>query len=219
MPTGNKLPMMAKKKTPRPRTKPAEVRRDEILRAAASLFIAKGVGPVTIDEITREAGVAKGTFYLYFSSKEDLIAALRERFIDRFCARVRAAVEAPFPGGPLPGSPRPGNWDARLRAWLKAGVDAYLKDYRLHDIVFHDFRPDQRRMKGDNPALADLSALLAAGAKAGAWSVGDPRFVAIVLFQGLHGAVDEAIETGTRNGDELADKLFVLFLKMLRPDN
>jgi len=196
-----------RKKALKPRTKPAEVRRDEILQAAAALFIAKGVGPTTIDEITTSAEVAKGTFYLYFSSKEDLVAALRERFVEGFCARVRTAIDT---------SPE-GDWNARLRSWVHAGVAAYLDDYKLHDVVFHDYRPDQRRMKGDNPVVVDLSALLECGSDAGIWSFEDPRLTAIVLFQGLHGAVDEAIETGNRDGNELAAKLSALFLKMLRP--
>ena len=196
-----------RKKAPKPRTKPAEVRREEILQAAASLFIARGVNPTTIDEITSQAEVAKGSFYLYFSSKEDLIAALRERFVQGFCARVRIAIDT---------SPE-GDWNARLTSWVHAGVAAYLEDYQLHDIVFHDYRPDQRRMKGDNPVVVDLSALLEAGAEAGIWSFEDSRLTAIVLFQGLHGAVDEAIEAGNRDGEALAAKLSDLFLKMLRP--
>jgi len=199
--------MTIRKKAIRPRTKPAEVRRDEILRAAASLFIVGSVGATTIDEIAARADVAKGTFYLYFASKEDLVAALRERFIDGFCAQVRAAVEAHSPE----------DWTGRLQGWVRAGVDAYLEDYQMHDIVFHDYRPDQRRMKSGHPVLTDLSALLAAGARAGAWSAEDPDFIAIVLFQGLHGAVDEAIENGARDSTELAAKLSVLFLKMLKP--
>ncbi|MEO5755828.1 MAG: TetR/AcrR family transcriptional regulator [Mesorhizobium sp.] len=198
---------MTAKKVPKPRTKPAEVRRDEILQAAASIFIAKGVGPTTIDEITIRAEVAKGTFYLYFTSKEDLVGALRERFVRGFRARIHAAIEA------CP----PGDWTGRLKSFVRAGFDAYLDDYQLHDVVFHDHRPDQRRMKGDNPLLGDISALLEAGAQAGAWSVANPNMVAIVLFQGLHGAVDDAIERGVRDGTELAESLSALFLKMLRP--
>lgn len=202
----NPMPIVAKKAL-KPRTKPAEVRRDDILRAATSLFIAGSVGATTIDEIAARAGVAKGTFYLYFSSKEDLVAALRERVIDGFCARVRAAVEASAPG----------DWTGRLQGWVRAGVDAYLEDYQMHDIVFHDYRPDQRRMKSDHPVLIDLSGLLAAGAKAGAWSVEHPHFTAIVVFQGLHGAVDAAIAEDMRDGAELAAKLSALFVKMLQP--
>lgn len=199
------MPIVAKKVL-KPRTKPAEIRREEILQAAASLFIAKSVGATTIDEIATRAEVAKGTFYLYFTSKEDVVAALRERFVGGFRARIHGAIEA------CP----PGDWDGRLNSFVRAGIDAYFDDYQLHDVVFHDHRPDQRQMKGDNPLLGDLSGLLTAGTKAGAWSVDNPDLAAIILFDGLHGAVDHAIERGVRDGTVLAENLSALFLKMLR---
>lgn len=201
------MPAIARKAL-KPRTKPAEVRRDDILRAATSLFVAKGVGTTTIDEIATRAEVAKGTFYLYFTSKEDVVAALRERFVTAFRTSILSAIEA------CP----PDDWTGRLRSFVGAGIEAYLDDHRLHDVVFHDHRPDQRQMKGDNPLLGDLSTLLAAGAKAGTWSVDDPDLAAIVLFNGLHGAVDRAIERGLRDGGELATNLSALFLRMLRPE-
>ncbi|TPM26986.1 TetR/AcrR family transcriptional regulator [Mesorhizobium sp. B2-3-4] len=199
------MPVIARKAL-KPRTKPAEVRQDDILRAATALFIAKGVGATTVDEIASRADVAKGTLYLYFTSKEDVVIALRERFVTGFRARIRDAIEA------CP----PDDWTARLKSFVSAGIEAYLVDYQLHDVVFHDHRPDQRRMKSDNPLLGDLSTLLVAGTKAGAWSVDDADLAAIVLFQGLHGAVDDAIERGLREGDDLAQNLSALFLKMLR---
>ena len=201
------MPVIAKRAL-KPRTKPAEVRRDDILRAATSLFIAKGVGTTTIDEIASRAEVAKGTVYLYFTSKEDMVAALRERFVTGFRARIHSAIEA------CPAD----DWTRRLKSFVSTGIDAYLDDYQLHDVVFHDHRPDQRQMKSDNPLLGDISGLLAAGKQAGAWSVDDPDLCAIVLFNGLHGAVDHAIEIGMRDGSELAENLSALFLKMLRTE-
>ncbi|MDA3845015.1 MAG: TetR/AcrR family transcriptional regulator [Vallitaleaceae bacterium] len=44
-----------------------------IVDAAAILFMKKSVSSVTISEIVKQAGVAKGTFYLYFESKDDLV--------------------------------------------------------------------------------------------------------------------------------------------------
>ncbi|WP_027058620.1 TetR/AcrR family transcriptional regulator [Mesorhizobium loti] len=201
------MPVVAKKAL-KPRTKPPEVRRDDILRAATSLFIAKGVGTATIDEIASRAEVAKGTFYLYFTSKEDVVATLRERFVRGFRARIHGAIEA------CP----PDDWPRRLKSFVSTGIEAYLDDYQLHDVVFHDHRPDQRQLKSDNPLLGDLSALLAAGTQAGAWSVDHPDLAAIVLFNGLHGIVDHAIEHGVRDGSELAENLSALFLRMLRPE-
>ncbi len=44
-----------------------------IVDAAAALFMKKGVSSVTISDIVKQAGVAKGTFYIYFESKDDLV--------------------------------------------------------------------------------------------------------------------------------------------------
>ncbi|NJE84869.1 TetR/AcrR family transcriptional regulator [Thermococcus sp. CX2] len=47
--------------------------RERILKAAEELFAEKGYDKTTVDEIVEKAGVAKGTFYNYFKSKEELI--------------------------------------------------------------------------------------------------------------------------------------------------
>lgn len=46
---------------------------NDISEAAYNLFVDKGVNDTAIDEIVKEAGVAKGTFYLYFKDKYDII--------------------------------------------------------------------------------------------------------------------------------------------------
>lgn len=57
----------------------AEFRVTEILDAARKVFARKGFAETTVDQIAEEAGVAKGTVYLYFPSKRDIyFAALRE---------------------------------------------------------------------------------------------------------------------------------------------
>ena len=47
--------------------------KNKLLETALSLFNERGYGAVTIDEITQQAGVAKGTFYTYFSTKSDIV--------------------------------------------------------------------------------------------------------------------------------------------------
>jgi AcrR family transcriptional regulator len=63
-----------------PRTTKKEVvtafRTREILAAARKLMEQRGLEAVTMEEIAGAAGVAKGTIYLYFPSKDDLIQAL-----------------------------------------------------------------------------------------------------------------------------------------------
>src|SRR5690606_30893291 len=105
----------------RPRTKPAELRREELLDAAQQLFLEKGIAATSIDEIAAAAEVAKGTFYLYFASKEALLAAIQERFINNFCKRLESATDRY-------GSDQ---WHARLRAWVKTSIEGYLDQTAL----------------------------------------------------------------------------------------
>jgi AcrR family transcriptional regulator len=112
----------------RPRTKPPEERRDELMNAALRLFLKHGVAPTTIEQITSGADVAKGTFYLYFSSKEDVLAALGQRFAQELLAGIKAAIAA-----------KPNqDWKGKLATWARAGVAGYLDSIRLHDVFFPD---------------------------------------------------------------------------------
>jgi AcrR family transcriptional regulator len=172
----------------RPRTKPPEERRDELMNAAQRLFVANGVGPTSIEQITDGADVAKGTFYLYFSSKDDVLLALRARFVRDFSESIKTAI-----------AKRPAqDWKGKLAAWAQAGVTGYLDAAALHDIVFHQYQPAARKQEGDNVVIAHLSELLEAGTAAGAWSVDDPRFTATFLFHGLHGVVHDALAKNKR---------------------
>lgn len=53
-----------------------EQRRNEIINAAEKLFISKGFGNVSMEEIAKEVELGKGTLYLYFKSKDSLFFAI-----------------------------------------------------------------------------------------------------------------------------------------------
>ncbi len=136
---------MSKHRGKPPRTKPAEVRRDDLMNAAVSLFLKNGVAHTAIEQITTRAKlkdfylfeqittraqVAKGTFYLYFSSKENILEALGERFAEQLLAGIKAAV-----------AEKPAHhWKEKLAAWSAACLTGYLDSIRLHDIVFNRAR-------------------------------------------------------------------------------
>ena len=63
--------------------KDPDVRRSEILDVAQRLFYQKGYKRTSIQDIITEIGIAKGTFYHYFSSKLDLLDAMIERMIEQ----------------------------------------------------------------------------------------------------------------------------------------
>ena len=61
-----------------PATERGRQSRQRILEAAERVFGEKGYFPASITEITREAGVAQGTFYVHFKSKRDVFSELLE---------------------------------------------------------------------------------------------------------------------------------------------
>ncbi len=72
------------------RTKPD--RRADLLAAARAILAEKGWEAATVSEIVARAGVAQGTFYLYFPSKMALIPVLDEEVNERILAAVRQAA-------------------------------------------------------------------------------------------------------------------------------
>lgn len=72
---------------PRPRTRRKQARPAELLSAALDCFVERGFAATRMEDIARRAGVAKGTFYLYFPSKEAVFEALvRETLLPRIAA-------------------------------------------------------------------------------------------------------------------------------------
>jgi AcrR family transcriptional regulator len=142
------------KQKPRPRTKRPQQRREELMDAARRLFLKQGVGSTTIDQITAGTAVAKGTFYLHFASREDLLSALGEQFAERHLIRLQTALAAV--------SER--DWTGKLTTWAEACVAFYLDSIPLHHMLFHESRSPTREGLVDNVIIDHLSLLLKAGA-------------------------------------------------------
>lgn len=74
-----------------PRQRRKEARPQELLDAALALFAEKGFAATRSEEVAARAGVAKGTLYLYYPSKEELLKAVIEQ---RLSSQIAAAAEA-----------------------------------------------------------------------------------------------------------------------------
>jgi TetR/AcrR family transcriptional regulator len=67
------------------RARRKEARPGELLNAALDLFVEKGFAATRVEEVAARAGVSKGTLFLYFESKEELLkAVVRENISGRF---------------------------------------------------------------------------------------------------------------------------------------
>src|SRR6266849_9093880 len=71
---------------------PPAPKREAILRAATDVFAQRGFFNAQVADIARAAGVAAGTVYLYFRSKDDLLVSIFERSMRDALAEGRAVV-------------------------------------------------------------------------------------------------------------------------------
>lgn len=98
----------------------ATSRRSQILSAARGILAEKGFEATTVSEIVASAGVAQGTFYLYFPSKVSLVEALCEEMFAQILGAVEGAITSAetFAGG------------------LEAGVGAVFEEsQRYQDVL------------------------------------------------------------------------------------
>ncbi len=70
--------------------KEAEERRNEILDVAERLFVTKGFDQTSITDILNEIGIARGTLYYHFNSKEDILDAIIRRITKKLVAQAEA---------------------------------------------------------------------------------------------------------------------------------
>ncbi len=74
-----------------------EERRNAILDAAEALFLEQPDRMANVAEVACAAGIAKGTVYLYFPSKEEMLLALHERHVSAFFGALTALLAEPGP--------------------------------------------------------------------------------------------------------------------------
>ena len=77
--------------------KKGEKRKQELLQIAYRMFISRGYENTSVDEIIEEAGIAKGTFYYYFETKEQLLEEVIGMMIDRETEAAGQVLKAEIP--------------------------------------------------------------------------------------------------------------------------
>jgi AcrR family transcriptional regulator len=66
-------------------SKAPDVRKSELIEAAETLFREEGYRQTSVSQIVKKVGVAQGTFYYYFKSKDDILDAVVDHYIDSYC--------------------------------------------------------------------------------------------------------------------------------------
>jgi AcrR family transcriptional regulator len=76
-----------------PRPDVSAERTQQIVEAAVAVFVRSGISNARMEDIANEAGLSKGTLYLYFDSKDALIEAILDSFMDRELAYAQELLE------------------------------------------------------------------------------------------------------------------------------
>jgi len=189
--------------------------RDLILDAVDALLAKFGYGKMTMADVAKQVGIGKGTIYLHFPSKEDLVLAHIDRIAENVVQKLReeaASADAV---------------DRRLRRMLVLRVlqrfDAVAHYSRsLGDLLSAIRTPLlARRQAYFEKEAAVFEALLRESARLGSLDCPDPRTTSLVLIQSTNSLLPfnlSAGELGRR--DELEDqvgKIADLLIKGLLP--
>jgi len=158
-----------------------EFRVQSIQEAAIRVISRKGMASATMQEIAEEAGVAKGTIYLYFRDRDELVEKTFETAIGELHKRIDAALESEGP------------FAQRLRAVITAKL-AFFNENREFFRLYHTLRmpegsvTQQRRQKRTcqpqyRARVDRLAAHLKSAMDAGEVRLLDPKRLALFLIE------------------------------------
>jgi AcrR family transcriptional regulator len=169
-------------------------RRDSILEAARHVIARRGRGGASMQAIADEAGVAKGTLYLYFRDRDDLLQHTGDRVFGELLARLTAVLDKPRP---LPES---------LRDLVRTNLEFFddNQDFlRVYMALRHSGDPAaSRRRRRQAPLYARylerLTRYLAAAGERGEMKPFDPARVALVFAEGVAAILLHRLEESGR---------------------
>ena len=157
-------------------TKDPEVRRNELLDVALELVQQLGYDAMPVEAVTTTAGVAKGTFYHYFSSKDDLQYQLLERLGTELHQAISVALHA-----------NPGRGDEQLQVFMDAAAaykTGHLSQFLPLVFLYRKENDSLRHRLHQAWAHATrdlLVSLVATGMADGSFTVADAEAAADIL--------------------------------------
>jgi AcrR family transcriptional regulator len=182
---GESLSEQRARRRSRPRKrviKPPETRRAELLAAATRLFEERGFEAVTVADIAAAAGVAKGTFYLYFDSKEGLLDSIRH---DLTASAASLLDDLGLPAGD--------DWSSFTDRLVRRAIAFQVEQYELHELIRLPHRHGaEAETHGSDRLAAGLRVVIERGVAAGGYDVDDPQTASSLIYDLLHSAGDRA---------------------------
>jgi len=183
-----------------------DARRTELIEAAVRVLRERGPQACRVEDVTAEAGTAKGNFYRYFQTWDALLVAVRDHLLDTYRDDLaRRYADA----GRI-------DWWSGLDAEIGRFLEFQLDLGGLHQAIFHG--PAARAEPSDpsRSAASSVAWFISAGITDGAFAAADVEVTATLLFALLHAAAD-AILSGTAR-DRVMQTTLHLAHRMLQPD-
>ena len=131
--------------------KEAEIRREEILDAAEKLFAAKGFDNTSTGDILDAVGIARGTLYYHFKSKEDILDGVIQRITDRLIKDAGEIVRKKE----LPVLERLTKAILSLNVDSRIGYEIMEQVHRPQNALMHQ-KMQTTLLSGINPILTEL---------------------------------------------------------------
>ncbi|WP_018122120.1 TetR/AcrR family transcriptional regulator [Wohlfahrtiimonas chitiniclastica] len=179
-------------------------RHAEIMDVSLRLFIQYGLKDTTVNEIVKAVNIAKGTFYHYFQSKEDLILELRAKYIRSYLSLTNDYM----------GQCKHSDWHGKIRAWCQGSIVHYYEHRAEHIALFQQqYYLDERREHLS--VIIFLEEFLRTGNEVQAWHVASPDLVALLIYQGINLAFDECREKSFEELEGMTERLYDVFIKMV----
>ena len=191
------------------RTESEPVRRAQLLKAARKVFRARGYDGASVSEIVREAGVAQGTFYLYFPSKKAAAVSLRDGLMETMAQAMATAVESRT------------SFEDRLESLIAAGFKVARKNADLFRMAFigaDETLPEMHSESQEHASfLRAITDLFRDAVDSGEMEAMDPEIAARLAIGLLQHAMIEAFVFGEgEESDRLEQGVSALLLNALR---
>jgi AcrR family transcriptional regulator len=184
-----------------------DLRRQEILAAAIKMFGRRGFAATCVDDIAASAGIAKGTLYLYFDSKEDMYATAVQLAV----AELQALAEERVRGIE--------NFRERLAVAIGVRMQFWDEQKNLYRLLLTVGREPRHRPQTNKVLLSGQAyflAILKGGKKTGAWGAGDFEAIAWTILDMVRGASERRMDKLTdRTPEEDAASITQLALRQL----
>jgi AcrR family transcriptional regulator len=188
-------------------------RRDEIMAAAKKVFARKGFHAATIADVAKEAGLAYGSVYWYFDSKDELFHALMAVEEQALRSHLAAAVEAPGRDGV----------EASFRHAVQATFEFFEADKATVKLLFRDAYAlgdrFEKHLGGIYERFIDnIETFIVVAQQRGEVVAAPPRMVAYTLAALIGQLAHRRLSTDDGvTAAEVADFVVSLVLNGLRP--